>query len=171
MKISQHFGTLYTLLVIGQIILCNYSDFGPYVMLTMLPTMVLCIPTSTSTIATMIIAFCSGLSVDWLSEGLIGINATALVPVALMRKPLIRFFLGEDIITRSDSFSFRKNGIGKISFIILISTLLFLGIYIFLDGAGTRPTWFNLARTGISLVSNYVLALIVTNILTIDDRR
>ena len=88
-----------------------------------------------------------------------------------MRKPLIRFFLGEDIITRSDSFSFRKNGIGKISFIILISTLLFLGIYIFLDGAGTRPTWFNLARTGISLVSNYVLALIVTNILTVDDRR
>jgi hypothetical protein len=88
-----------------------------------------------------------------------------------MRKPLIRFFLGEDIITRSDSFSFRKNGIGKISFISLISTLLFLGIYIFLDGAGTRPTWFNLARTGISLVCNYVLALIVTNILTVDDRR
>jgi quinol-cytochrome oxidoreductase complex cytochrome b subunit len=119
----------------------------------------------------MLLAFATGLSVDWLSEGLIGINAAALVPVALMRKPLIRFFLGEDIITRSDSFSFRKNGVVKISFILLISTVIFLGIYIFLDGAGTRPTWFNLTRVGVSLACNYVLALIVTNILTVDDRK
>ena len=84
---------------------------------------------------------------------------------------LIRFFLGEDIITRSDSFSFRKNGIGKISFVLLLSTLIFLGVYIFLDGAGTRPTWFNLTRLGVSLICNYVLALIVTNILTADDRK
>ena len=44
MKVSQHFGTLYTLLVIGQIVLCNYSQLGPYIMLSMLPAMVLCIP-------------------------------------------------------------------------------------------------------------------------------
>ena len=88
-----------------------------------------------------------------------------------MRKPLIRFFLGEDIITRSDSFSIRKNGIGKISFILLAANLIFLSIYIYLDGAGTRPTWFILARMGISLVCNYVLALIVTNTLTVDDRK
>ena len=168
---TQNFGLLFFLMVLGQMVLCNFADFSPYILLTMLPAMVICIPLTVSTPMCMLLAFATGLSVDWLSEGLIGINATALVPVALMRKPLIRFFLGEDIITRSDSFSFRKNGIGKISFIILISTFLFLGIYIFLDGAGTRPTWFNLARTGIPLVCNYVLALIVTNILTVDDRK
>ena len=168
---TQNFGLLFFLMVLGQMVLCNFADFSPYITLTMLPAMIICVPLTVSTTLCLLLAFATGLSVDWLSEGLIGINATALVPVALMRKPLIRFFLGEDIITRSDSFSFRKNGVGKISFIILISTLLFLGIYIFLDGAGTRPTWFNLARTGISLVCNYVLALIVTNILTVDDRR
>ena len=57
MKVSQHFGTLYTLLVIGQIVLCNYSQLGPYIMLSMLPAMVLCIPTNVSTIVGMIIAF------------------------------------------------------------------------------------------------------------------
>ena len=88
-----------------------------------------------------------------------------------MRKPLIRFFLGEDLITRSDSFSFRKNGIGKISLVLIVSLLIFLGIYVFLDGAGTRPAWFNLTRIGLSLLCNYVLALIVTNILTVDDRK
>ncbi|MBO5808004.1 MAG: hypothetical protein J6R15_01475 [Bacteroidales bacterium] len=170
MKI-QNFGLLYFLMVLGQMVLCNFADFSPFVMLTMLPAMVICVPLSVSTPACMLLAFATGLSVDWLSEGLIGINAASLVPVALMRKPLIRFFLGEDIITRSDSFSFRKNGLSKISFILIISTLIFLSIYVFLDGAGTRPAWFNLTRTGASLACDLILALIVTGILTTDDRR
>lgn len=168
---TQNFGLLYFLMVLGQMVLCNFADFSPFVMLTMLPAMVICVPLSVSTPACMLLAFATGLSVDWLSEGLIGINAASLVPVALMRKPLIRFFLGEDIITRSDSFSFRKNGLSKISFILIISTLIFLSIYVFLDGAGTRPAWFNLTRTGASLACDLILALIVTGILTTDDRR
>ena len=86
-----------------------------------------------------------------------------------MRKPLIRFFLGEDLIVRSDSFSFRKNGTGKISLVMGVSLIIFLSIYIFLDGAGTRPVWFNMTRFGVSFVCNMILALIVTNILTVDE--
>jgi hypothetical protein len=168
---TQNFGLLFFLMVLGQMILCNFAGFSPYIMLTMLPAMIVCVPLTVSTPLCLLLAFATGLSVDWLSEGLIGINAASLVPVALMRKPLIRFFLGEDLITRSDSFSFRKNGIGKISLVLIVSLLIFLGIYVFLDGAGTRPTWFNLTRMGLSLLCNYVLALIVTNILTVDDRR
>ena len=171
MKVSQHFGILYCLLLIGQVVLCNYAALGPYVMLTMLPAMIMCIPTTVSTTACMLIAFASGLAVDWLSEGLIGLNAAAAVPVALLRNGAIKIYLGEDLITRSDSFSFRKNGIGKISLVLIVSLLIFLGIYVFLDGAGTRPAWFNLTRIGLSLLCNYVLALIVTNILTVDDRK
>jgi uncharacterized membrane protein YobD (UPF0266 family) len=168
---GQNFGLLYFLLVIGQIILCNFTNLGPYITLSLLPAMILCVPLTVSTPMCMLLAFATGLSVDWLSEGLIGINAASLIPVALMRKPLIRFFLGEDIITRSDSFSIRKNGAGKISTILILSAIIFLGIYIFLDGAGTRTLQFNLTRLAISLLCNYFLALIVTNILTTDDRK
>ena len=168
---TQNFGLLYFLMVLGQMVLCNFADLSPYITLTMLPAMIICVPLTVNTSLCMLLAFATGLSVDWLSEGLLGINAASLIPVALMRKPLIRFFLGEDIITRSDSFSFRKNGAVKISFILLISTAIFLGVYVFLDGAGTRPTWFNLTRAGVSLACNYILGLIVTNILTVDDRK
>ena len=168
---TQNFGLLFFMMVLGQMVLCNFAGFSPFITLTMLPAMIFCVPLTVSTPLCLLLAFATGLSVDWLSEGLIGINAASLVPVALMRKPLIRFFLGEDLITRSDSFSFRKNGIGKISLVLIVSLLIFLGIYVFLDGAGTRPTWFNLTRMGLSLLCNYVLALIVTNILTVDDRR
>jgi hypothetical protein len=168
---GQNFGLLYFLLALGQIIMCNFTNLGPYIMLTLLPAMIMCVPLTISTTGCMLIAFATGLSVDWLSEGLIGINAAALIPVALMRKPLIRLFLGEDLITRSDSFSIRKNGVGKISMMSIIATLIFLGIYIYLDGAGTRPFWFNAVRCGTSLLCNIVLALIVINILTVDGRK
>jgi hypothetical protein len=171
MKISQNFGILYILLIICQIIMSNYTNLGPYITLTMLPAMVLCIPTGISTVVCMFIAFASGLSVDWLSEGFLGLNAAALTAVALVRKGLIRFFLGEDIIIRNDSFSIRKNGLVKVSSALITATVVFLAIYIFLDGAGTRPTWFNLAKFGASLSCNWLLGLLVINILVPDDRK
>lgn len=171
MRINQHFGILYVLLLICQIVLCNYSPLGPYVLLSVLPAMVLCIPLKVGTPLCMLIAFASGLAVDWLSEGLIGINAASIVPVALMRKPIARIFFGEDLLSRQDSFSFNKYGVAKISAAILTSLALFLTIYILLDGAGTRPKTFNLIYFGASLLCNWILCLLVTNILTPDDRK
>ena len=171
MKISQNFRGLYIILLICQIILCNYADLSPYIMLSMLPAMVLCIPLSVNSPLCMIIAFASGLAVDWLSEGLIGINAASIIPVALMRKPFISLFLGEDLITRSDNFSIRKNGFTKIFFALFMSVALFLVIYIFLDGAGTRTFWFSFSRFWASLFFNMILGFIVVNVLTGEERK
>ena len=171
MRTGQNFKLLYFLLVICQIVICNYAYLGPYIMLSILPAMVMCIPLSVGTTGCMLIAFITGLSVDWLSEGLIGINAAALLPVALARQTFIRIFLGEDIINRKDSFSIKKNGIGKVSIAMAAAYMLFLGIYIFLDGAGTRPFWFCAARFGVSLIVNMSLAFLTANILTADDRK
>lgn len=171
MKVSQHFGILYCLLLIGQIVLCNYAALGPYIMLTMLPAMIMCIPTTVSTASCMLIAFASGLAVDWLSEGLIGLNAAAAVPVALLRNGAIKIFLGEDLITRGDRFSIKKNGLFKIIAVMFTALAVYLGIYVFLDGAGARPAWFSLTRLGVSAACCMMLSLIVINILSPDDRK
>ena len=171
MRVNQHFGILYSLLLIGQIVLCNYAALGPYVVLTMLPAMILCLPTTLRTSTCMLIAFASGLAVDWLSEGLLGLNAAAAVPVALLRNGAIKIFLGEDLITRGDRFSIKKNGLFKISVVMFTALVMYLGIYIFLDGAGTRPTWFNFTRLGLSTICCLALSMIVINILSPDDRK
>ena len=116
-------------------------------------------------------AFASGIAVDWLSEGLLGLNTASLLPVAISRKWFIRLFLGEDIIARKDSFSIRKNGLGKVSLAIIAVTMLFLVIYVTLDGAGTRPFWFCMTRVLISLIFNWLLGLLVVKTLTTDDRK
>lgn len=171
MKTNNNFGLLYFLLLICQIALCNYCNLGPFIMLTMLPAMILCIPTGVSTAVCLLVAFVSGFATDWLSEGLLGLNTAALLPAALARKFNIRIFLGEDIIARNDSFSVRKNGLGKITLALMASTAIFLAVYIMLDGAGTRPFWFCLSKFAASLLCNWLLGLLVINVLTTDDRR
>lgn len=171
MKNGQNFGILYLMLLVCQVLICNYFSFTPYLMLTLLPAMVLCIPLTVSTIGCMFIAFMSAMTVDWMAEGIIGLNAAALTPVALLRKPVLRIFFGEDIITRKDSFSVRKYGNAKVSAAILLPLIVFISIYIFLDGAGTRPLWFCLIKGFASLLSSYLLSLLVVNILTPDDRK
>lgn len=171
MRNGQNFGLLYTLLLICQVLLCNYFQFTPYAMLALLPAMILCIPLTMSTIGCMFLAFASGLAVDWFAEGVIGLNAASIVPVALLRKPLIRTFFGEDLIIRKDSFSLRKYGIAKVSAALLVAIIVYLAIYIFMDGAGTRPLWFNLTKGGVTLLCSYLASLIVVNTLTPDDRK
>ena len=50
------FAFTYILLTVAQMILSNYFHFTPYMMMTILPVMVLCIPTKTGTIQAMLIA-------------------------------------------------------------------------------------------------------------------
>lgn len=171
MKNGNNFKLLYCLLLICQIVLCNFSPLGPHITLSLLPAMIFCMPLSVSTAGCMLIAFGSGLAVDWLSEGLIGINAASLVPAALARKSIVRIFFGEDLITRGDSFSLNKFGTAKVSAALMSSIAIFQFFYVILDGAGTRPMWFNLAYFGASLLCNWLLALLVTHLLTPDDRK
>ena len=59
----------------------------------------------------------------------------------------------------------------KVSAAASTAIAVFLAIYIILDGAGTRPMWYNLTYFGLSLVCNWLLSLLVTHILTPDDRK
>ena len=74
MKTEQNFRLLYVLMLICQVILCNYTNLGPFIMLTLLPAMILCIPTGINTTVCLFIAFASGLTVDWLADGLLGLK-------------------------------------------------------------------------------------------------
>lgn len=166
-----YFGISFVLLVIVQMILCNYFQFTPLVTLTILPAMVLCIPLSINTPICMLMAFGAGLTVDILAEGLIGLNTAAILPIAFGRKTLMSIFLGEDLVARGDRFSFKKNGIEKISAALAISYAVFFIFYIALDGAGIRPFWFNVIRFIFSLVLSMILGMITVSSLTYEERK
>ena len=164
------FWLIYIILLVAQLLLSTYANFTQYVMVTMLPVMVLCMPIRMGTVLAMVIAFATGLSVDLLSEGLLGLNALALVPVAFARNSIIRLIFGGELFAREEDFSIHRNGFWKVLVAIVLSTALFLAVYIWADGAGTRPLLFNAIRFGASLVASTLLSLLVVNLLAPDSR-
>ena len=162
---------VFFLLAAVQMLICNYLNLSAYLMLSILPVMVLCVPLRLPTFWTMLLAFVTGLAVDLLSEGLLGLNALALVPVAFVRKEVIRLIFGDELFARKEDFSLRKNGFGKVALAIFLVQALYLGIYIWADGAGTRPLAFNAIRFGVSLAAGWALSLLVIDTLAPDNRK
>ena len=168
---KNRFVLTYVLLVIAQMLLCNYFHFTPYIMLTILPIMVFCIPTRVSVFWTLIIAFVTGLAVDYFAEGIIGLNAAALLPVAILRRPLIEAIFGPEPFEQEENITVKKYGLAKVSLAIFIITAIFLLIYNIADCACTRPFIFILAKVCLSLLASYILSLLAINLLSYDDRR
>lgn len=156
---KNQFWAVYLLLLLAQLLLSNYFNISTYLMVSILPVMVLCIPTRVAPSLAMVIAFATGLVVDLLSEGLIGLNAFALVPVAYLRNPIIRLMFGEELFARREDFSPRRHGLGKAAAATFLSLTVFIVLYIWADGAATRPFWFNTARFFASLAASLFLSL------------
>ena len=162
---------VFLLLVAVQMLICNYLNLSPYLTLSILPVLILCVLLRLPTFWTLLLAFVTGGAVDLLSEGLLGLNALALVPVAFVRKELIRLIFGGELFARKEDFSVRKNGFGKVALALFLVQALFLLVYIWADGAGTRTLAFNAIRFGVSLAAGWALSLLDIDILAPDNRK
>lgn len=167
---ERNFTVTYAVLLVAQIFVCNYLNLSQFVTLNILPVMILMLPTSCSTTAAMLAAFASGLVIDLLSDGVSGLNAFALVPVALCRNWVIRIVFGNEVFARKENLSSGKHGTGKMLLASLIVEAMFLLVYIWADGAGTRPLWHNASRFFLSLAAGEIAAPWIANLLTSDRR-
>ena len=169
MKINSYYISL-VIMVIVQILICNYVNLSPIVTISILPVVILCLPIKTGSISAMALAFISGLAVDLLADGILGLNALALVPVAFLRREVLTSIFGSGIFAMKENLSYHKHGIGRIAIALVFVQALFLIIYIIADGAGTRPLAFNLVRFTASLITGSLLSMALVFILTNDDR-
>ena len=161
----------YALLVVVQLLLSNFLRVSPYMMLTILPLMVLCMSIRVGTVGAMFIAAATGLVVDFLTEGMIGLNTISLVPVAFCRNAIIRLVFGTELFARREDFSPQRNGFSKTLLALLLVQSIFLLIYIWIDSAGMRTLTFNAIRFAVSLVSGMLVSLFTLGLLAPDPRR
>ena len=159
---SSRFFAIYLCYVLLQVLLCNYLNLTYYLTLS--------IPVRYSTVTAMLIAAASGFLVDFLGDGVLGLNMLALIPVGLVRNGLLNLVFGQEVFAHKEDVTIQKYGIIKFSTYIIIAQALFLIIYIAADGAGTRPFWFNALRFAISLPAGTLLSLFIADTLTKDYR-
>lgn len=162
----KDFGVKFILFLVAQIIVWTYFNFSQFVMLTVLPAMILAIPARRGTIYTMVIAFITGFIVDFLAGGMLGLTSLALVAVAFVRIPVLRLAFGNELFSRGGSISTKNFGQMKMSVGLLLATFVFVLIYVWADGAGTRPFWFNAVKVVASLVASTLVSIPVVNFLS-----
>ena len=151
----------YVLLFLAQAALWNYGNFSQYLLIVFLPAMVLCLPLSRGPVYTMAVAFATGLLMDFLVTGQLGMTSLALVPVALLRRPVIRLVFGSELFARGEDLSFHRQGWPKFVLCVLLLTAVFLLVFLWADSAGTRPLWFNAVKFAASLAAGTVLGVFV----------
>ena len=150
---------IFFLLLLGQVLIRHLFLTGPWCVLTLLPTMILCLPTQWSTLRLMFVAFLSGLAVDFFADGLIGLNAFSLVPVALARRLMLVRFFNEELVLRGETLSWRKWGLPRILGCVLLCTALFLILYVSVDAAGERAFLPCLSTFASSLAADMLLSV------------
>ena len=155
----------FILLAVAQVLLWNYFNFTQYVFIAFLPAMILCLPLSRNTLQAMFIAFLTGLAADFLVSGQLGITSFALVPVALLRRPVTILVFGAELFARGEELSFQRQGWQKFLLAILLLTAVFLALYIWVDDAGMRPFWFLAVRFAASLAVSTAVSMSVAGLM------
>lgn len=162
---NLQFWLVYLILLVAQTVICAAFNFSQLVSFWFLPMMILCTPIRFNTNSLLVLAFVSGVLVDLLSQGVLGLTAAALLPVALCRNLVVRLVFGSEVFSRGEDISLRRQGLLKMSIAVALVTALFLILFIAADGAGTRPFWFNAVRFLLSLVVDTFFSLLLVGII------
>lgn len=165
---EQRFFLMYTLLMIAQIIMSNSLNLSHFVVLSILPMMVLCIPISVATAYAIIIAFLTGLATDFFATGSLGLTSFALMPVALTRNTIIKLVCGEEVFARKEDISIRRQGLPKMLLAISFAEAIYLILFVWIESAGMRPFWADAIRFGASLVVGSLASMLTVDLLAPD---
>lgn len=163
---NSRFIFTFILMLVIQLVLTKYCQFEPFLYICLLPAMALCFPTSSPTWRTMIAAFVTGLLVDGLADGPLGLNALALVGVTALQKLILRICIRDDMVERGYGFSYHENGFFKIFTALLVTTALFFAIYVIADSLGVRSNGFNFMKWACSTAVSLIFGLFAVDVLS-----
>lgn len=166
---NSRYWLTYLILLIAQIILGDMLNLSQYITLFFLPVMILSLPVSIGSTKAMAIAFATGFAVDFFTHGVLGLTISALVPVALSRLLVLKLVFGNELLARKEDLSVHKQGMLKVAVATLMSTALFLAIYVPVDCAGARPFSFIAARILLSLLVSVPVSLYAANLLSVKE--
>ena len=161
----QRYILTYLILLAIQIVLGDLLNLSQYVIICFLPVMILSLPITHSTTRLLVIAFVSAMAVDFFTNGMLGLNICALLPVALARNRLIRLVFGSELLSRQEDISIHKQGGGKVLLAILLATTLFFAVFIPVDCAGTRSVSFMVVRLLVSVALSSAVSYYVAGVL------
>lgn len=162
MRTGRYF-IIFAVLTLAQALINNYFLFSQYVLISLLPLLIVSLPSRYGTPAALGLAFVAGFIVDFVGGGTLGLTSCTLLPLALLRIPLLRLVSGEEIMTDRDDSPVAHQTTPELALTMVLACVLFFGLYVWVDSAGTRPFWFNTLRTLFSTGVSGLLCVLLGN--------
>ncbi len=150
----NHFLLISVLIVLLQSVLDNYISWGTPIYLMLTPIVACLMPNRIRGIPLLLGAFFLGLVTDLLGNGILGMGASAMTAMVLVRYPLIRAFTNENSMEKYTYPSPISMGIGRFIAYLLILYVIFLSVYVGWDCAGIVPTSVALGRIAVGTLLN-----------------
>ncbi len=162
---DYRFIIVFASLALVQVVMCNFVNLSRFVVLSILPALVLMLPTRWDNIRMMLTAFVLGFAVDFFSTGMLGLTSFALVPVALSRGFITGLLFGDELESREGELSVTRFGILKFILATLILCAIYFLLYVWIDAAGTMKFWECALRFLLSTLLSTPVCVLVAKLL------
>ncbi|MDP3452991.1 MAG: hypothetical protein Q8R90_08560 [Bacteroidales bacterium] len=152
---------LFLLFVFIQIILSALIDFGPLLFISIYPLFLLTRPVNTSLPSLMIWAFITGLTVDYFSNTILGINSFASVMMVFFQFRILGLVCRKGDMDNQERPGLRELGFTRFSAYLGISILLHHMTFSMVESFGLTHFIYNLPRVIISVAVNSFLIILI----------
>lgn len=154
------------ILLLIQLVTDEYINVFPLLHIAVFPLLIIILPDNIKPIALMVIAFLFGLIIDAISDGVIGLNAAALVGVAFFKQPLLYAMLNKSNLIDMVVISSKNIKTGLYICICGILYSIFFFIYIVLDGITSADILYSLIRFAVDVTINLLIVIFLEKMLS-----
>jgi rod shape-determining protein MreD len=151
----------FMLLVVAQVLVSSFVNFGPSVLICFYPFYILSATSKTSRARLLITSFMLGFFVDFFSNGILGLHASASVFLAFMQPLLMRLFLREGEMEKQARPSLANSGITRFTLYVLAGLFLHHTFLTTVENFGTPFMGESLLRILFSVVLNTIIILLI----------
>lgn len=151
----------FLLLVTAQILVSSFVNFGPSVLICFYPLYILSKSPKTPVSQILISSFILGLLIDFFSNGVLGLNASASVFLAFIQPGLMKLILRSGEMDKQSRPGIYISGVSRYTFYIFTG-LLFHHIFLtIVENFGTPFIGDSLTRVLFSVFLNTIIILLI----------
>ena len=167
MNLPFKYITLGAIIIICQILLSEYVNIWPVLYIAIFPLFIILLPANINRSASMLIAFLLGLCIDITADGVIGLNAAALVAMAYCREFVLKLTLSKGNLESAENLpiSTRTVEIPKLLTINLLMLAIFFTVYVLLDSAASFPPLYTILKIALCVAVNCIINLLCNIVL------
>jgi len=147
--------------LIIQVLMSNFINFGPLLIIVVYPLFILTMPTTTPTSSLMLWAFAMGLGVDYFTDSIMGLNAAAAVFLAFVQPLVFKLVCRKGELENQIRPGLTELGLRRFLSFIFIGLVIHHVAIILLENFSLAFSLHSLIRIVLSLFVNTVLILLI----------